>query len=414
MSSPTQQSTFNPQAIRTAFPILATEVNGHPLVYLDNAATTQKPSVVLEVMDDFFRCGNANIHRGVHSLSQKATESYETGRATVAGFLNADPKEIVFVRGATEAINLVAASFLEPKVRNHKGRVLITGMEHHANIVPWQLLARKYDLQLDVVPVLADGTLDRAACSALLAQGPLLFGLVHVSNALGTINPAAELIAEAHAHGVPVLLDAAQSAPHFSVDVKALDCDFCVFSGHKLFGPTGIGVLYGKYGILDGMEPYQGGGDMIEQVSFAGTTFKHPPERFEAGTPAIAQVLGLAAAVRYLGTLDRAAATQHEDQLLAAAEEGIRSIRGARIIGTAKHKTGVVSFLIDGVHPHDIGTFLDVAGIAIRTGHHCAQPLMQGFNISGTARASFAFYNTLDEVEKLIAALHKVARFFGN
>lgn len=405
---------FDLARIRAQFPILNERVHGHDLVYLDNAATTQKPLAVINSLVRYYTQDNANIHRGVHALSQRATDAYEQARARVARFLNAARhEEIVFVRGATEGINLVAHSFLRGRLAPGDV-VLLTGMEHHANIVPWQLVAEAVGARVMAAPVLPDGQLDREAWSRMLREHPVrLAAFVHVSNALGTINPVASLIAEARGRGVVTLLDAAQSTPHFPVDVQALGCDFCVFSGHKVFAPTGIGALYGRYQLLEAMAPYQGGGDMILKVSFERTTFKAPPERFEAGTPDIAGVVGLGAALEWLETLDRAGAHAHEERLRRRAEALLLEIPGLRLVGTAPEKAGVVSFVMEQAHPHDIGTFLDQRGVAIRAGHHCTQPLMKSMNLPGTARASFAFYNTEAEVEALAAALRETARFFG-
>jgi cysteine desulfurase/selenocysteine lyase len=400
--------------LRADFPILAQQVNDHPLAYLDNAATAQKPRAVMDALVDFYQRDNANIHRGVHALSQRSTDAYEDARRAVAGFIGAaDPGEIVFVRGSTEGINLVAACLGRARLRAGD-RILLTAMEHHANIVPWQLLAQERGLAIDVAPVHDNGELDLAAWRHLLAERqPKLVAFVHASNALGTINPAAELVAAARAAGALTLVDGAQAVTHFPVDVRALGCDFYVCSGHKLFAPTGIGVLYGRAELLAELPPYQGGGDMIEKVSFAGTTFRGPPERFEAGTPDIAGVIGLAAALRYLQGLDRPALAAHEDALRLEAEAGLGEIPGLRIIGTAAAKVSVVSFVLKDAHPHDIGSFLDAEGIAIRTGHHCAQPLMDRLGIPGTARASFAFYNTAEEVDRLVRAVWRVQRIFS-
>lgn len=410
---PTAASLFDPISVRADFPLLSRMVSEHPLVYLDNAATTQKPRAVIDALSRYYTEENANIHRGAHALSHRATEAYEAARRTVAEFLGvADAREIIFVRGATEGINLVARSFLRPRVKAGDC-VLLTMMEHHANIVPWQLLRDEMGLELVICPVNEAGEVDFQAWQRLLAgKRPALASFVHLSNSLGTVNPAAEMIAAARAEGVPVLLDAAQSVPHLPIDVAELEPDFLVLSGHKVFGPTGIGVLYGKYAHLSGMRPYQGGGDMIQKVSFEKTTFKAPPERFEAGTPHIAGVIGLAAALRYLMDIDRAGAAAHEDALRAAAEEGLSSIPSLRLIGTAAHKASVVSFVLENAHPHDIGSFLDQDGIAIRAGHHCTQPLMRHYGLPGTARASFSFYNTMDEVARLVEAVAKIERFF--
>lgn len=404
---------FNPATVRDDFPLLNQSINGHPLAYLDNAASTQKPRVVIETMNRFYGEEYSNIHRGVHALSQQATELYDGAREVIAGFFGAsDSREIVFVRGTTEGINLVAQSFVRSKA-TPGSCVLLTEMEHHANIVPWQILREQVGLELAICPVSDEGDVDLSEWKRLLTEKkPLLASFVHVSNALGTINPAAEMIAAAREANVPVLLDAAQSTPHFPINVAELDPDFLVMSGHKLFGPTGIGVLYGKYRHLSAMPPYQGGGDMIQKVTFEKTRFKAPPERFEAGTPHIAGAIGLAAAVRYLQSLDRNAALDYENRLRVAAEEGLAGIPGLRLIGRARSRASVVPFVLENAHPHDIGTFLDQKGIAIRSGHHCAQPLMRRLGLPGTARASFTFYNTVEEVERLVDEVTRIERFF--
>lgn len=401
-------------ALRAQFPLLGRQFNGRPVVYLDNAASAQKPAVVLERLDRFYREEYANIHRGVHFLSQTATEAYEGARARVAAFLGASSaEEIVFTKGATEAINLVAAGLGETLLREGD-TVLLTRMEHHANIVPWQLLEKRKGIRIAVAEVTPEGEIDREDFRRKLRElQPKMVGMVHVSNSLGTINPARELIAEAQEAGARVLLDASQAAPHFAISVRELGCDYLVFSGHKIFGPTGIGCLWGKPELLAELPPYQGGGDMIENVSFEGTEFKDPPARFEAGTPPVAQAVGLAAAIDFLEVQDREALEAHETALLEKATEGLREIPGLRIIGEAQEKASVISFVLDCAHPHDIATFLDADGIAIRTGHHCTQPLFRHFGFAGSARASFAFYNTFAEVEQLVAAVGKVRRFFG-
>lgn len=404
---------FDIQAIRADFPILGRDVGGRPLNYLDNAATAQKPQAVIEALQRYYAHENANIHRGVHYLSEQLTEAYEGTRSKVADFIGAkDAAEVVFTRGATESINLIAHGFTE-SVLNEGDEILITHMEHHANIVPWQIAAEKTGAKLKVVPVLSDGSLDMEAVPALLNDRTRIFAFVHTSNTLGTINPAAELIEMAHAKNIPVLLDGSQSVPHAPVDVGQLDCDFFVFSGHKLFGPTGIGVLWGKRAWLERLPPYQSGGDMIELVDFEGTTYKGLPGKFEAGTPHIAGVMGLGVAIDYLSSLDREAALTHEQNLLEAATHGLLEVPGLSIFGTAPQKASVLSFMIEGLHPHDIGTFLNADGIAIRAGHHCTQPLLKAFGLAATARASFAFYNSMEEVERLIAAVHKLRKFFG-
>jgi len=403
----TSRSDLKVETIRRDFPILRTTHGGKPLVYFDNAATAQKPTAVLERIDRFYREENANIHRGLYRLSETATRAYEDARAKVARFIGArSSEEIVFVRGATEAINLVAATF----GRTHVGKgdfILLTAMEHHANIVPWQLLAEAVGASIEVVPVTDEGVLDLEAMESLLARGPALAAFVHISNALGTINPVARMVAMARRAGVPTLVDGAQAVSHHPVNVAELDCDFYVFSGHKLFGPTGIGVLYGRSSILKEMPPYQGGGDMIEKVSFSGTTFARPPARFEAGTPAIAPAVGLGAAIDYLQGLDWEAVEAHEARLGAALLEAVRSIPALRLVGEAKDRIATASFHIEGVHPHDLATFLDRDGIAVRAGHHCTQPLMERFGLTATTRASLAFYNTFEEIERFATSLRR-------
>ncbi|KAF0092871.1 MAG: cysteine desulfurase / selenocysteine lyase [Puniceicoccaceae bacterium 5H] len=401
------------QQWRGAFPLLNQLVNGQPLVYLDNAATTQKPQVVIDRLQRYYAHDNANIHRGVHALSQRATEDYEAAREVVARFLGGvESRQCVFVRGATEAVNLVAQCYLRPKL-GEGDVILLTGMEHHANIVPWQLVAEERGARIEVLPVTPEGELDLEALPRMLRDLPVkLMAFVHTSNSLGTINPSAEIIALCREAGVPVLLDAAQAAPHQRLDVPALDPDFLVFSGHKTYGPTGIGVLYAKWQHLSQMPPYQGGGDMILKVSFEQTRFKEPPERFEAGTPHIAGAIGLATALEYFMELDQEALLAHEAAMRQRAEAGLGEIEGLRIIGQAPRKASVVSFVVDDVHPHDIGTFLDQDGIAIRAGHHCTQPLMKHLGLPGTARASFAFYNTMEEVDALVRGVQRIVKFF--
>lgn len=405
--------TFNFTGARADFPILSTEVRGKPLSYLDNGATAQKPNSVIEAIARYYRSENSNIHRGVHYLSEQATNAYEGARAKVAGFIGAaDADEVIFVRGATEGINLVAQGFIET-VLKAGDEILITHMEHHANIVPWQIAAEKTGAVLKVVPVLDNGELDLEAYASMLSEKTKLVSIVHVSNALGTINPAKSMIEQAHAQGIPVLLDACQSVPHMAVSVAELNCDFFVFSGHKLFGPTGVGVLWGKRAWLEKFPPYQSGGDMIERVDFDGTTYKGIPGKFEAGTPHIEGVIGLAAAIDYVDGLDRSAALAHEHALLINATEKLSAVDNLRIIGTAPDKASILSFVIDEVHPHDIGTFLDADGVAIRAGHHCTQPLLKRFGVPATARASFAFYNNFEDVDRLVQAVVKMQRFFG-
>jgi len=398
---------------RRDFPILGRAVRGKQLVYLDNAATTQKPRSVIEAERRYYEEENANIHRGVHFLSQQATFAYERARGRVGTFLNAgDSSEIIFTRGTTEAINLVARGFGQTHI-DAGDEILLTAMEHHSNIVPWQLIAAERGATIRVVPVDDDGELLIDEYEKLLNERTKIVAVTHASNALGTINPIRTIVDLAHARGVPVLVDGAQGAPHMPVDVRALDCDFYAFSGHKLFGPTGIGALYGKRHLLDAMAPYEGGGSMILQVSFEGTTYAEVPQKFEAGTPNIAGAVGLSAAIDYVNAIgcDRIAAW--ETELLDYATAAITQVEGLRLIGTAAAKVGVLSFVMDGAHPHDIGTILDADGIAIRTGHHCAQPLMRRYGVPATARASLAFYNTREEIDSLVTGLHKVNAVMG-
>ncbi len=398
---------------RHHFPLLRQYVNGKPLVYFDNAATSQKPQAVIDAMMRYYEEENSNIHRGVHSLSERATQSYEGVRLKVRAFLNAgDHREIVFVRGTTEGINLVAHSYGRAFIREGD-EILVSGMEHHSNIVPWQILCEERKAILRVIPLTDVGELDMDAYSSMLTDRTRMVAVTHVSNALGTVNPVREIIRQAHARGIPVLVDGAQAVPHMHVDVQALDCDFYAFSAHKMFGPTGVGVLYAKRRWLEAMPPYQGGGDMIKSVTFEKTIYNDIPYKFEAGTPNIGGAMGLGAALDYLRELNMDAIRQFEDELLAYATEQILTIPGVRIIGTAREKAGVLSFVMEGIHPHDIGTILDVEGVAIRTGHHCAQPVMQRFGLPATARASFAFYNTKEEVDAFIRALHKVREVLG-
>jgi cysteine desulfurase/selenocysteine lyase len=399
--------------IRGDFPALHQEAHGHPLVYLDNAATTQKPRQVIDAVTRFYEHDCANVHRGVHLLSQRATVAYESARTTIKTHLSAvDSREIVFTRGTTEAINLVANSFVRPRVKPGD-EILITGMEHHSNIVPWQLLCDATGAVLKVVPITDDGELELDRYEAMLNDRTQIVGVVHVSNALGTVNPVREMIELAHSKDIPVLVDGAQAVPHGRVDVTELDCDFYAFSGHKTYGPTGIGALYGKREHLLEMVPWQGGGDMILSVTFDETRYAEPPHRFEAGTPNIEGVIGLAAAIEYLSSLGLDAVATHEHELLERATAAVLDIPGIRLIGAAEHRAGALSFVMEGVHPHDIGTILDTEGVAIRAGHHCAQPVMQRFNISATVRASFGVYNTADEIDRLVAGLHKVKEIFG-
>lgn len=404
---------FDVKRVRADFPILQRKVNGQPLVYLDNAATAQKPSVVIKRLQEYYESLNANVHRGVHTLSQEATDAYEEARELVRGFIGAaESREIIFVRGTTEGINLVAESF--GRMNFHRGdEIVVSALEHHSNIVPWQLACEHFGSILKVIPMDDRGELIMDEYEKLLTNRTKLVAVGHVSNALGTVNPVAEIISIAHRRGIRVLVDGAQAVPHQTVDVAALDADFYAFSGHKMFGPTGIGVLYGKATLLDSMPPYQGGGEMIKSVSFEKTTYNGLPHKFEAGTPNIAGAVGLGAAVKYLNQFDRHELSSYEDQLLRYATEKLGSIESVRIVGTAKEKAGVLSFVMEHVHPHDIGTVLDAEGIAIRTGHHCAQPVMQRFNIPATARASFAFYNTMEEADLLAAGIRKVHEVFA-
>jgi cysteine desulfurase/selenocysteine lyase len=400
------------EAIRRDFPILQTTVRGRPLVYLDNAATSQKPQVVLDALTRYYTEQNANVHRGVHHLSQVSTDAYEAARSVVRRFLHAaEDREIVFVRGATEAVNLVAASYGASFRRGDE--VVISTLEHHSNIVPWQLLCRRTGAQLKVIPITDEGELRLDAYEELLTDRTRMVAVTHVSNALGTINPVREIIRLAHRRGVPVLLDGPQAAAHLPVDVQELDCDFYAMSGHKLLGPTGIGVLYGKARLLDAMEPWQGGGDMISSVSFEKTTFNTLPHKFEAGTPNIAGAIGLGAALQYLQGVGMERIGAYEADLLAYATDVLSAVPGLRIIGTTKAKASVISFVLEGVHAHDVGTILDAEGVAIRAGHHCCMPLMRRFGVPATARASFAFYNTRDEVTALRAAIEKVREVFA-
>jgi len=411
--STTRAAEFDVAAIRRDFPILSRKVHGKPLVYLDNAATTQKPQAVIDAERELYERYYANIHRGVHLLSVESTEAYDQVREKVRELIHArETREIVFVRGTTEAINLVASSY----GRAHVGRgdeVLITAMEHHSNIVPWQLLCEEKGARLRVAPMNMKGELLLDELAALLSEKTKIVAIAHLSNALGTVNPVSEIVRLAHAKGIPVLVDGAQAVPRLPVDVQALDCDFYAFSGHKIYGPSGAGVLYGKAALLEAMPPYQGGGDMISSVTFEKTTYNVLPYKFEAGTPNIAGVIGMGAAIDYVRKLGIGAIERHEAQLLADATARISAIPGVRLIGTAAQKGGVLSFTIEGVHPHDIGTVLDREGVAVRTGHHCAQPVMDFFGVPATARASFGLYNTHEEIDALVAGIHEVKRMLG-
>lgn len=409
---PATVAPFDAERVRADFPILQQQVNGQPLVYLDNAATTQKPEAVIQAICDYYRQDNSNVHRGAHTLADRATQAFEAARIKLQGFLNAaESRELIWTRGTTEAINLVAASWGRSQLQAGD-RILVSAMEHHSNIVPWQMVAAERGASVEPIPVDASGTLDLSALQAMLEAGRVrMVACGHVSNALGSFNPVEQIIALAHAAGAFCLIDGAQAVGHFPVDVQALDCDFYAFSAHKLFGPTGVGVLYGKAALLEAMPPYQGGGEMIETVSFAGTRYNQLPYKFEAGTPDIAGVIGFGAAIDYLNGLDRAGAAAHEQALLAYAEERARQVPGLRLVGTAAHKTSVMSFLLEGAHPADVGMLLDQQGVAVRTGNHCAQPIMDQYGIPGTVRASFSFYNTRDDVDRLFAALNKVRQF---
>ena len=404
---------FDVERVREDFPILKQKVHGKPLVYFDNAATSQKPVTVIEAEERFYREYNSNIHRGVHQLSERATRAYEDVRVKIQHFLNAgEAREIVFVRGTTEAINLVAAAYGRKNVQAGD-EILITAMEHHSNIVPWQILCEEKGALLRVAPVNDRGELVFEEFEKLLNSRTRLVSVTHVSNVLGTINPVREIVAAAHRMNIPVFVDGAQAAPHLKVDVRDLDCDFYALSSHKIFGPTGIGVLYGKAGLLEAMPPYQGGGDMISSVSFEKTIYNVIPYKFEAGTPNIAATIGLGAAIDYINQLGLENVAAYEHELLEYATEALSRIPGVRIVGTARQKASVISFVLDGSHAHDVGTVLDQEGIAVRTGHHCAQPLMERFQVPATARASLAFYNTKEEVDRLAAGIEKVKHIFG-
>jgi cysteine desulfurase/selenocysteine lyase len=413
VSSTAAAAALDVARVRVDFPALRQEVHGRPLVYLDNAATTQKPTAVLEAIDTFYRRDCANVHRGVHTLSQRATVAYESARSAVRRHLGArDSREIVFTRGTTEAINLVAWSFVRPRL-GEGDEVLISAMEHHSNIVPWQLLCAERGATLRVIPIDDRGDVILEEYERLLSERTRIVGITWVSNALGTVNPVREMIATAHARGIPVLVDGAQAVPHLAVDVEKLDCDFLAFSGHKAYGPTGIGALYGKRAHLLEMQPYQGGGDMILSVSFERTVYQEPPHRFEAGTPNIAGAVGLAAALGYLEGIGHEAISDHERRLLDEATRKVLEVPGARLIGTARQRSGVLSFVIDGIHPHDVGTILDTDGVAVRAGHHCAQPVMKRYGVSATVRASFGIYNSSDEIDALVRGLWKAREVFS-
>ena len=404
---------FDVERVRADFPILGQRVFDVPLVYLDNGASAQKPRCVIDSIKHTYENQYANVHRGVHYMSQQATEAMEAAREKIRGFINAgEAREIIFVRGATEAINLVAASWGQINLKPGD-EIILSVMEHHSNIVPWQFACERLGAVLKVVPIDESGELMMAEYGEMFSARTRLVTMTHVSNALGSITPIADIIRIAHDHGVPVLVDGCQAVPHMEVDVQAMDADFYVFSGHKLYGPSGIGVLYGKAALLDAMPPYQGGGEMIQQVSFDGTTFAELPFKFEAGTPHIAGAIAMGAAVDYVGGLGFAGIAAHEKDLLAYATERIGAFNNIRIIGTAPDKAAIISFVIDGIHPHDAGTILDREGVAVRTGHHCAQPVMDRYDVTATIRASFALYNTRDEIDALVTGLDRVQEIFG-
>lgn len=406
-------TTFPVEKIRADFPILKEKIRNKPLVYLDNAATCQKPQAVIDSISYLYSHDYANVHRGVHTLSVRSTDKFEGARTKVKTFINASSeKEIIFVRGATEAINLVAQTYGKANIKEGD-EILITAMEHHSNIVPWQMLCEQTGAVLKVAPINRQGELIFAEFEKLLSDKTRMVAVVHMSNALGTINPVKKIIALAHAKNIPVLLDGAQAIPHMAIDVQELDCDFYVFSGHKLYAPSGIGVLYGKQALLDGMPPYQGGGDMIRRVTFAETEYNTLPYKFEAGTPSIADVVGLGAAIEYLNEIGMDRIAVYEAELLAYATEKALRIKGLRIIGEAAEKGAILSFVLDKIHPHDIGTMLDSLGIAVRAGHHCAMPVMDFFEVPATARASFAMYNTKEEIDSLMEGIESLIEVFG-
>ncbi len=405
--------TFNIEKIRNDFPILKQVVHGKPLVYFDNAATTQKPQIVIDTLANYYSTINSNIHRGVHALSEAATQAFEDSRKKIQKYINAkSEKEIIFTRGTTEAINLVANSYGKSHL-NEGDEIIISTMEHHSNIVPWQLLASEKKLNLKVIPITDEGEIIFEEFEKLISSKTKLISVVYVSNSLGTINPVEKIIQIAHDNNIPVLLDAAQAVSHFPIDVQKLDCDFLAFSGHKLYGPTGIGALYGKQSLLEAMPPFMGGGDMISKVTFEKTTYNDLPYKFEAGTSNIADAIGLGAAIDYVQNIGLENISQHESELLEYATNEFSKLDKVKIIGTSKNKCGVISFVVEDIHPHDVGTFIDFEGIAIRTGHHCTQPVMDRFNIPATSRVSFALYNSKEEVDIFIKALKKVSEVFS-
>jgi len=411
--STVSQNKFDVARIREDFPVLRQKIHGKPLVYFDNGATSQKPQVVIDALARYYSAENSNIHRGVHHLSERATAAYEAARDKIRGFINAgSDKEIIFVRGTTEAINLVAQSYGRSFLRAGD-EIIVSAMEHHSNIVPWQMLCEQVGAHLRVIPINHDGEIVMDEYRRLLNDRTKFVSVTHVSNALGTIAPVKEMVALAHQRSIPVLLDGAQAVPHLKVDVQELGCDFYAFSGHKMFGPTGVGVLFGRQELLEKMPPYQGGGDMISLVTFEKTHYNVLPYKFEAGTPHIAGGIGLGAAIDYLQGLDWDRLAAHEHELLSYATETLSEFKPARIIGTAKEKAGVISFVIDHIHAHDVGTILDQEGVAVRAGHHCAMPVMQRFGVPATTRASFAFYNTTEEIDVMVRGLHRVLKVFG-
>jgi cysteine desulfurase / selenocysteine lyase len=407
------KKTYDVEKIRNDFPILKTIVHGKPLVYLDNAATTQKPQYVIDKENNYYKKYNANIHRGVHALSQEATEAFEESRIIVKKFINALGKnEIIFTRGTTESVNLVASTYGRVNI-NEGDEIIISHMEHHSNIVPWQMLCQEKNARLRVIPINDDGELIFEEFEKMINKRTKFISVVYASNSLGTVNPVKKIIDLAHSYNIPVMLDAAQAVNHLPIDVQELDCDFLAFSGHKLYGPTGIGILYGKVNHLEAMPPYMGGGDMISKVTFEETTYNELPHKFEAGTPHISGAIGLGAAIEYIEKIGLENIARHENELLIYATEAVSDLTGLKIIGTAEEKISVLSFHFENVHPHDVGTFLDFEGVAIRTGHHCTQPLMQRYNIPATSRASFGMYNTKEEVDILVNGLRKILEVFG-
>ncbi len=401
------------EKVRTDFPALHQMINGKPLVYLDNASTTQKPQAVIDTLVQYYTLDNSNVHRGVHTLSQRATDHYEEARAKVRRFINAETdEEIIYVRGTTEGINLVAQTFGRENV-GEGDDIIVTAMEHHSNIVPWQILCQERGANLKVIPITEQGELVMEEYERLLGPRTKLVSIVHQSNALGTVNPAKQIVDMAHSLGIPVLVDGAQSAPHMAIDVQELGCDFFALSGHKLYGPTGIGVLYGRAGLLNAMPPYQGGGEMIKSVTFEKTIYNDLPHKFEAGTPDISGAIGLGTAIDYISNLGMDNIYNYERELLEYGTQRLSAIEGLQIIGTAREKAGVLSFVMEGIHPHDIGTILDTEGIAVRTGHHCAQPVMDRYEIPATARASLALYNTREEIDALVRGIDRTLEVFG-